>query len=100
MTDFKIDQEGILKFKNIIYIPNSMDLKLMILNEIHKKPYSGHLGYHKIVTTLRKQFYCPNMKTDTTDYLSKCLECQQVKAEHQHPIDLLHPFPIWNGNGK
>jgi hypothetical protein len=26
-TDFKIDQEGILKFKNIIYIPNSMDLK-------------------------------------------------------------------------
>jgi hypothetical protein len=31
MTDFKIDQEGILKFKNIIYIPNSMDLKLLIL---------------------------------------------------------------------
>jgi hypothetical protein len=34
------------------------------------------------------------MKTDTTDYLEKCLECQQVKVEHQHPTGLLHPFPI------
>jgi hypothetical protein len=50
----KSEQEGILKFKNIICIPNSMDLKLMILNEIHKNPYSGHPGYQKMVTTLRK----------------------------------------------
>jgi hypothetical protein len=44
-TDFKINQEGILKFNNIIYLPNSINLKLLIFNEIHKNPYSGHPRY-------------------------------------------------------
>ena len=43
---------------------------------------------------LRKQFFWANLKTDLVDYLSKCLECQQVKAEHQHPAGLLQPLPI------
>jgi hypothetical protein len=43
--DFSINNEGILKFKNIIYIPDSMDLKFLIFNEIHKNPYSSHPGY-------------------------------------------------------
>ena len=34
------------------------------------------------------------MKSETTDYLSKCLDFQQVKVEHQHPTCLLQPLPI------
>jgi hypothetical protein len=34
------------------------------------------------------------MKNETTEYLSKCLDCQQVKVEHQHPTGLLQPLPI------
>jgi hypothetical protein len=93
-TDYNIDKNGILRFKNRIYVPNYVDLKLVILNELHKNPYSGHPGYQKMITTLRKQFYWPNMKSETTDYLSKCLDCQQVKVEHQHPTGLLQPLPI------
>ena len=62
-----------------------MDLKLLIFNEIHKNTYSGHPVYHKMISSLRKQFYLPNMKTDTTNYLVKCLECQQLKVEHKKP---------------
>ena len=28
------------------------------------------------------------------DYLSKCLECQQIKVEHGHPKGLLQPLPV------
>ena len=34
------------------------------------------------------------MKKDVADYVSKCLTCQQVKAEHRHPAGLLQSLPI------
>ena len=34
------------------------------------------------------------MKKDIADYVSRCLTCQQVKAEHQMPAGLLQPLPI------
>ena len=37
------------------------------------------------------------MKKDVTEYVSKCLTCQQVKDEHQVPSGLLNliPIPQW-----
>ena len=37
------------------------------------------------------------MKIDVTEYVSKCLTYQQVKAENQVPIGLLNPLliPQW-----
>ena len=34
------------------------------------------------------------MKKDVAEYLAHCIECQQVKAEHQHSSRLLQPLPI------
>ncbi|KAK5772115.1 hypothetical protein PVK06_048386 [Gossypium arboreum] len=34
------------------------------------------------------------MKRDISDFVSKCLICQQVKAEHQVPSGLLQPIMI------
>jgi hypothetical protein len=55
--DISIDRKGLLRFKNRLYIPDSTELKLTILDEVHKKLYSGHPGYQKTITTLRKLFY-------------------------------------------
>ena len=37
------------------------------------------------------------MKKDISEYVSKCLTCQQVKADHQVPSSLLNllPIPQW-----
>ena len=34
------------------------------------------------------------MKKDISEYVSKCLTCQQVKVEHQVSFSLLNPLPI------
>jgi hypothetical protein len=46
------------------------------MDELHKRPYSGHPGYQKMITATRKQFYWPGMKKDIVEYLAKCIECQ------------------------
>jgi hypothetical protein len=61
-----IDKKGLLRFENKLYMPDSAELKLIVVDEVDKKPYSGHPGYQKTITTLRKLFYWPNMKGETT----------------------------------
>ena len=41
------------------------------------------------------------MKNEVVEFLARCIECQQVKAEHQHPTGLLQPLPIpsWKWEG-
>jgi hypothetical protein len=36
-TDLSLDKNGLLRFKNRLYVPNSVDLKSTILDELHKK---------------------------------------------------------------
>ncbi|GJU29526.1 putative reverse transcriptase domain-containing protein [Tanacetum coccineum] len=38
---------------------------------------------------MKKLYWWPNMKADITTYVSKCLTCAKVKAEHQRPSGLL-----------
>ncbi|GKF66033.1 putative reverse transcriptase domain-containing protein, partial [Tanacetum coccineum] len=41
------------------------------------------------------------MKKDITEYVSKCLTCLKVKAEHQRPSGLLQKpeIPVWKWKG-
>jgi len=81
---FRFSKSGLIIKKNRLYVPKYNEVKLLILDELHKKPYFGYLGYHKLITMLRNKFYWPNMKGESVEYLARCLECQQVKVEHQH----------------
>ena len=46
--------------------------------------------YHSI----KDLYLWDGMKKDVADFISKCLTCQQVKAEHQKPSRKLQPLPI------
>ena len=61
-----------LLYKYKMYIPK---VKLLILDEIHKTPYSGHPGYQNTITMLRKEYFWPNMKTEMAEYITRFFEC-------------------------
>ncbi|GJR53374.1 putative reverse transcriptase domain-containing protein [Tanacetum coccineum] len=46
---------------------------------------------------MKKLYWWPNMKADIATYVSKCLTCARVKAEHQRPSGLLvqPEIPQW-----
>ncbi|GJX17109.1 putative reverse transcriptase domain-containing protein [Tanacetum coccineum] len=69
------------------------------MHESHKSKYSIHPGSDKMYQDLKLLYWWPNMKADIAMYVSKCLTCAKVKAEHQKPSGLLqqHEIPVWKG---
>ena len=54
---YKLEEDGLLTYKNRIYIPSVADLRRSVIDEIHQTPYSGHLGYQKTIAIARKQYF-------------------------------------------
>jgi hypothetical protein len=91
---FTFDDDGLLRFKNQIYVPPNDELRSLILNEAHRAVYMAHPGVTKMRADLKPLFFWKGMKADIVNYVARCLECQQVKAEHRHPTGLLQPHAI------
>ncbi|GJX76128.1 putative reverse transcriptase domain-containing protein [Tanacetum coccineum] len=71
------------------------------MDEAHKSKYSVHPGADKMYYDLRDRYWWPGMKKDIAEYVSRCLTCLKVKAEHQRPSGLLQQpeIPIWKWKG-
>jgi hypothetical protein len=53
-----------------------------------------HPGVTKMKVDLKPFFFWKGMKADIVSYVARCLECQQVKNGHRHPVGLLQPNVI------
>jgi hypothetical protein len=56
--------------KNRIYVPSSVELRNLILKEMHDVIYVGNPGYQKKITVVRIQFFWPRMKKDVSVYIT------------------------------
>ncbi|GKA31195.1 putative reverse transcriptase domain-containing protein [Tanacetum coccineum] len=79
------------------WLPCYSNLRTVIMHESHKSKYSIHSGSNKMYYDMKKLYWWPNMKADIATYVSKCLTCAKVKAEHQKPSGLLvqPEIPQW-----
>ena len=92
--DFLVKEDGSLYFQNRLCVPADKELKKKLLYEAHSTVFNMHLSGNKMYQDLKQYYWWRGMKRDVTEYVSKCLTCQQVKAEHQVPSSLLNPLPI------
>nr|GEX96114.1 putative reverse transcriptase domain-containing protein [Tanacetum cinerariifolium] len=79
------------------WLPCYDDLRSVIMHESHKSKYSIHPGSDKMYQDMKRLYWWPNMKANIATYVSKCLTCARVKAEHQRPSGLLvqAAIPEW-----
>nr|GEV46122.1 putative reverse transcriptase domain-containing protein [Tanacetum cinerariifolium] len=86
-----------LCLNNRSWFPCYGDLRALIMHESHKSKYSVHPSFDKMYQDLKQLYWWPNMKADIGTYVSKCLTCLRVKAEHQKPSGLLvqPEIPQW-----
>ncbi|GJY88935.1 putative reverse transcriptase domain-containing protein [Tanacetum coccineum] len=89
--------DGTLCLNGRSWLPCYRDLRSVIIHESHKSKYSIHPDSEKMYQDMRKLYWWPNMKADIATYVSKCLTCARVKAEHQRPSGLLvqPAIPEW-----
>ena len=59
------------------------------MEEAHSSAYVMHPGNTKMYHTLREHYWWRGMKKDVVEFVSRCLICQQVKAESQRHAGLL-----------
>ncbi|GKF48574.1 putative reverse transcriptase domain-containing protein [Tanacetum coccineum] len=90
-------EDGRLYFLDRIWVPLVGCVRMIIMDEAHKTRYYVHLGADKMYHNLRDMYRWPGMKRDIATYVSKCLTCSKVKAEHQRPSGLLQQpeIPEW-----
>nr|GEU31176.1 putative reverse transcriptase domain-containing protein [Tanacetum cinerariifolium] len=81
--------DGILCLNGRSWLPCYGDLRTVIMYESHKSKYFINQGSDKMYQDMKKLYWWPNMKADIATYVSKCLTCAKVKAEHQRPSGLL-----------
>ncbi|GJX61119.1 putative reverse transcriptase domain-containing protein [Tanacetum coccineum] len=81
--------DGTLCLNGRSWLPCYGDLRSVIMRESHKSKYSIHPGSKKLYQNMINLYWWPNMKADIATYVSKCLTCANVKAEHQRPSGLL-----------
>nr|GFA74999.1 putative reverse transcriptase domain-containing protein [Tanacetum cinerariifolium] len=89
--------DGTLCLNGRSWLPSYGDLQTVIMHESQKSKYPIHLGSDKMYQDMKKLYWWPNMKADIATYVSKCLTCAKVKAEHQRPSGLLvqPKIPEW-----
>ncbi|GJT06434.1 putative reverse transcriptase domain-containing protein [Tanacetum coccineum] len=89
--------DGTLCFNGRSWLPCYRGLRTVIIHESHKSKYSIHPSFNKMYQDLKKLYWWPNMKANIATYVSKCLNCAKVKAEHQRSSGLfVQPeIPQW-----
>ncbi|WVZ63921.1 hypothetical protein U9M48_013513 [Paspalum notatum var. saurae] len=91
---FKLDEEGVLWFKNRLVVPKDMELRKKILDEAHTTMFTMHPGSNKMYHDLKQKFWWTRMKREIAKYVSGCDVCQRVKADHLKPAGMLQPLAV------
>nr|XP_016482900.1 PREDICTED: uncharacterized protein LOC107803648 [Nicotiana tabacum] len=90
-------EDGVLRCQGRLCVPDVDNLWGRVMAEAHNSRYSMHLGSTKMYRDIKEIYWWNGMKMGVANFVSKCPNCQQVKAEHQRPGGLtqLMEIPMW-----
>ena len=95
-----IDSDGFLWLDDCMYVPDSNNFHLRVLQYKHDHPLSGHFSQNRMLELIRREYTWPGVWTFVKDYVSSCTSCVRVEVPRHKPYGLLKQLPIpekpWN----
>src|SRR5882724_6946736 len=95
-----LDPDGLLCHLGCIYVPNSGNLRLRVLQYSHDHTLAGHFGQTKTLYQVCMQYYWSGLPVYIKEYCKSCTTCSHTKPVHHKPYGLLKQLPIpekpWN----
>jgi hypothetical protein len=88
------EKEGRLIYRERIYVPESTDLRLRLLQQYHDSPTAGHPGRSKTLELITREYYWPKIRQDVERYVKNCHTCQRSRTSRHAPFGILRPLPI------
>jgi hypothetical protein len=73
--EFTIDENDLVRFRDHLCVPQKSEVKMDILREAHKTPYTIHPGETKLYRDLKQSFWWKIMKVDVSKYVAACEVC-------------------------
>jgi hypothetical protein len=87
-------QDGLIYFRNRLYIPDDEPLRLQIAESEHDSQVAGHFGQKKTLELITRNFYWPKMEDWVNQYVRSCDECQRNKSPRHARYGLLQPLNL------
>ena len=95
-----ITSDGLLRHKNLIFVPNASDLRLRVLRHKHDHMLAGHPGQNKTASLILRDYTWPGLRDTVKKYCKSCTTCMRAKPHRHKPYGLLKQLPIperpWN----
>ena len=79
------EEDGLILFKDRVYVPPEEDLRRDIVKMYHDIPVMGHPGVQKTYELVKREFMWPGMRKFVTQYVRGCATCQTCKV-NTHPL--------------
>jgi hypothetical protein len=89
-----MDDSGFLRCDNRIYVLESNDLRLCVLQNTHDHPLSGHFSQNRTLELIRHEYTWPGICMYVKDYVKSCTTCTRAKVPRHKPYRLLKQLPI------
>jgi hypothetical protein len=79
---FRVDEEGVLWFKDRLVVPKDREHRNHIMFEAHSSKLSIHPGSSKMYYDLKPYYWWTKMRKEIAAYVARCDTCCRVKAVH------------------
>ena len=94
LAECSIDEQDRLRYRGRKWVPESEDLRVRIIDEVHRSPIAGHPGRGNMFTILSRTYFWPGMSPALRRFVENCDVCGRTKPWRELKRGLLKPLPL------